>query len=93
MAAAVPDEQPSYTCAVLQAWQKSQQVMNRMMQGCLVHLPADSKKIQRAQLGENVDLLGPLICELGPLPQMCIVLCIFFYKCGYIVSIEVSGLP
>ena len=63
------DPEPE-TCAVLKAWQKSEQVMNRMMQGCLVHLPANCKKIQRVHLGENVDLLGPLLAELGPLPQI-----------------------
>ena len=57
------------TCAVIRAWRKSEQVMGRMMQGCLVYLPGESKKIQRVHLGENVDLLGPLIAELGSLPE------------------------
>ncbi|CAE7345520.1 unnamed protein product [Symbiodinium microadriaticum] len=39
--------------------------MNRLIQGCLVFLPPETKKIKREHLGENVDLLGPMINNLG----------------------------
>ena len=63
------------TCAAIRAWRKSEQVMARMMQGSLVFLPAECKKIQREHLGENVDLLGPLIAELGSLLKIYIGSC------------------
>ncbi|CAE7224527.1 unnamed protein product [Symbiodinium sp. CCMP2592] len=60
--AAEPEVKP---CDVLSAWEKSKTVMNRLMQGCLVHLPPDTKKIKRDHLAENVELLGPLIKNVG----------------------------
>ena len=55
-------------CVILQAWKSSPTVMNRLIQGCLVFLPPETKKIKREHLGENVDLLGPMINNLGFLP-------------------------
>ncbi|CAE7328630.1 unnamed protein product [Symbiodinium sp. KB8] len=52
-------------CVILQAWKSSPTVMNRLIQGCLVFLPPETKKIKREHLGENVDLLGPMINNLG----------------------------
>ena len=54
-------------CPVLKAWQGSEQVMQRLMQGCVVYLPPSTKKIKREHLAENVDLLAPLLENLGPL--------------------------
>ena len=59
--------QPEMTCPVLRAWQKSPLVMNRLLQGRLVFMPAESKKFKREHLGENVDLLAPLIDAVGSL--------------------------
>ena len=58
-----PDFNPS--CPVLLAWQGSVTVMNRMMQGQVVYLPPGATKLNREILSENVDLLGPLINQLG----------------------------
>ena len=55
-------------CVILEAWKKSPIIMTRLMQGMLVHLPSDCKKIKRDHLGENVDLLAPMINNLGVLP-------------------------
>ena len=61
-------EKPVVTpCPVLAAWQGSEQVMQRLMKGCVVFLPPDTKKIQREHLSENVDLLAPLLEHVGPL--------------------------
>lgn len=64
--AAEPEVKP---CAVLSAWEGNKTVMNRLMQGCLVHLPPDTSKIKREHIAENVELLGPLIKNLGPLAK------------------------
>ena len=66
--AAGPSESSLEPCVVLQAWKSSPTVMNRLLQGMLVHLPPDTKKIKRDHLGENVDLLGPMINNVGFLP-------------------------
>ena len=55
-------------CVILEAWKKSPIIMTRLMQGMLVHLQKKRKKIKRDHLGENVDLLGPMINNLGVLP-------------------------
>ena len=68
--AAEPEVKP---CPVLSAWEKSKTVMNRLMQGCLVHLPPDTKKIKRDHLAENVELLGPLIKNVGFLARLTIL--------------------
>ena len=70
MAKAQEDHEPQTVdcdCEVLKAWQKSETVMRRLTQGMLVHLPSDAKKIKREHLGENVDLLAPILENLGSL--------------------------
>lgn len=52
-------------CPVLLAWQASSVVMQRLLQGMVVHLPNNCQKIKRDHLGENVDLLAPIIENLG----------------------------
>lgn len=58
-------EAPLEPCVILQAWKNSPAVMTRLLKGMLVHLPPDCKKIKREHLGENVDLLAPMINNLG----------------------------
>ena len=68
MAKAPEDNEPQAVdcqCDVLKAWQQSETVMRRLTQGMLVHLPNDAKKIKREHLGENVDLLAPILQHLG----------------------------
>ena len=60
-------------CPLISAWQKSQLVMNRLFQGKLVFLPSGDSKFKRSHLGENVDLLAPLIDQYGPLPQLLVL--------------------
>ena len=55
------------TDPIIKAWQGSQLVMNRLLAGCLVQLPAGCKKIKREHLGENVELLAPILDKVGPL--------------------------
>ena len=61
---------PKITCPVITSWQSSQIVMGRMLGGKLVFLPADAGKFKREHLGENVDLLAPLIDQLGSLDEV-----------------------
>ncbi|CAE7794199.1 unnamed protein product [Symbiodinium sp. KB8] len=68
MAKALEDKEPESVdceCDVLKAWQNSEIVMRRLTQGMLVHLPNDAKKIKREHLGENVDLLAPILEHVG----------------------------
>lgn len=67
---ALEDNEPEAVeceCEVLIAWRKSETVLRRLNQGMLVHLPNDAKKIKREHLGENVDLLAPVLEHLGSL--------------------------
>ena len=52
-------------CPVLSAWQASDVVMHRLLRGMLVNLPSNCQKIKREHLGENVELLAPIIENLG----------------------------
>ena len=78
VAMAAEPEPEVTSCDVLKAWQKSEVVMRRLNHAMLVHLPSDAKKTKREHLGENVDLLAPILEHLGssvdPLllpPQKC----------------------
>ena len=61
------------SCPVITSWQSSQIVMGRMLGGKLVFLPADAGKFKREHLGENVELLAPLIDQLGSLDEVVIL--------------------
>ena len=65
VAMAAEPEPEVTSCDVLKAWQKSEVVMRRLNHAMLVHLPSDAKKIKREHLGENVDLLAPILEHLG----------------------------
>ena len=67
MAKAPETEQQSHVvdCPVLMAWQASNVVMQRLLQGMLVNLPNGCLKIKREHLGESVDLLAPILENLG----------------------------
>lgn len=60
-----PETSSSCDCEVLKAWQTSEVIMRRLNQSMIVYLPSDAKKIKREHLGENVDLLAPILQNLG----------------------------
>ena len=67
------ENKPLASCPVLSAWQASPVVMSRLTQASLIQIPSKTLKFKRENLADNVDLLGPLINNLGSLAANCMV--------------------
>ena len=86
-------------CPILTEWQKSSVIMGRVTQTSLVQIPLKTLKIKREHLSDNVDLLGPLINNLGILVQLRVYMHYYIVSCLQLLfgtmfsSAQVSALP